>query len=167
MSDFLDAEALNKMGDMLKPEPKVVDEPSLESASEPQTEAQDEEQSSTAPEPTNGEMSEAVASASAPPTEETKAAPEADSDKESSGSHRVPYNRFKKVIDSRNKFQTENDSLRSRLQAMEEQAKKFQTQPPTPSSSANEFNEDDDSWLDEAFIDDDNEQEMPSGWQKK
>ena len=166
MSAFLDAEALDKVGDILKPGPKVVEEPVLQNASEPQVEAQEEEQSSNPPEPVSGDTPEVVAEVSSTPTEETKAAPEADSDKESSGSHRVPYNRFKKVIDSRNKFQTENDSLRSRLKAMEEQVKSFQSQPPAPSSAAQKFNEDDDSWLDEPYVEED-EQAPPSDWQKK
>ena len=43
--------------------------------------------------------------------------------------HRVPYDRFKSVVDARNQFRGENDALKSQLGDLERQVAEFQKQP--------------------------------------
>lgn len=65
--------------------------------------------------------------------------------------HRVPYKRFKSVLDARNKYKSEVNEYQTKLTHMEQQLQQLRTTP-TPAVAAKE--ESNDSWLDDLLSDD-------------
>ena len=64
--------------------------------------------------------------------------------------HRVPYTRFKEVIDARNTFKSETDELKAQIEQLRQQAQRQASQPaPVQAAPQQPAGNDDDAWLKE------------------
>ena len=155
---FLSEEAENKIGSILdgneKPEENAAPVPAPEPAAEA-VEAKPEEVKAPepAPTPTPSEppadvKQEAVGDAAEKEAPKASAADSAAEEEEVPSGHRVPYNRFKKVIDARNEFKTEADKLKAQVTELQERAKAYSAQPQVqPPVQQKEPETDDEAWL--------------------
>ena len=131
---FLSEEAENKIGSILDgnepPQENAAPVPAPEPAAEA-VEAKPEEPSATPTpsEPPADVKQEAVGDAAEKEAPKASAADSAAEEEEVPSGHRVPYNRFKKVIDARNEFKTEADKLKAQVTELQERAKAYSAQP--------------------------------------
>lgn len=125
---YLDADDKERMGTMLEEgTPTEIHEEPVETSSEEAPEVKQEPQESDA------EISEPKAQVGAATTTEavettTEPAGMADTGdvgEGGEGSHRVPYNRFKQVIDARNQLRNERDILTRQVEEMSKRAEAF------------------------------------------
>ena len=124
---YLDSESLEKVGDMLSEGTpmEVHEEPVQESSPEISEVKEEEQQSDEVKEEPVAEATlatEANAQESAPPEHVGMS----DDGDVTEGSHRVPYNRFKQVIDARNQLRNERDILAQQMKDMSGQMKAWQ-----------------------------------------
>ena len=155
---FLSEEAENKIGSLLdgndSPEENAAPVPAPEPAEEA-VEAKPEEVA--APEPTTPQppsetpadvKQEAGGEKAETESQKASAADSANEEEEIPSGHRVPYNRFKKVIDSRNEFKTEADKLKAQVTELQERAKTYSAQPQAQAPVQHREPEtDDEAWL--------------------
>ena len=131
---YLDSESLEKVGDMLSEgTPMEVHEETVQESSPEVSEVKEEPQQSDEVK----EEPEVVASP-ATETQQTDSTPSesegmSDSGDVAEGSHRVPYNRFRQVIDARNQLRSERDILAQQIQDLTGHMRSLQeaqSQPP-------------------------------------
>jgi len=128
---YLDSESLEKVGDMLSEgTPMEVHEETVQESSPEISEVKEEEQQSD-------EIKEEPVAEATPATEAKaqEAAPPdhvgmSDDGDVAEGSHRVPYNRFKQVIDARNQLRSERDILAQQIKDISGQMKSWQEAQP-------------------------------------
>ena len=68
--------------------------------------------------------------------------------------HRVPYTRFKEVIEARNQFKTETAELKAQLEQLREQAQRQASQPAPVQAAPQPKADDDEAWLKELLGED-------------
>jgi hypothetical protein len=124
---YLDSESLEKVGDMLSEgTPMEVHEETVQESSPEISEVKEEEQQSDEikeePVAEATPATEAEAQETAPPDH----AGMSDDGDVAEGSHRVPYNRFKQVIDARNQLRNERDILAQQIKDISGQMKAWQ-----------------------------------------
>ena len=155
---FLSEEAENKIGSILDGNEKSEENAAPVPAPEPAAaavEAKPEEVA--APEPTTAQPTsetpadvkqEAGGEKAETEAPKASAADSAAEEEEVPSGHRVPYNRFKKVIDARNEFKTEADKLKAQVAELQERAKTYSAQPQVqPPVQQKEPETDDEAWL--------------------
>ncbi len=111
---YLDSESLDKVGDMLSEgTPMEVHEETVQESSPEVSEVKEETQQSDAPIADEGYQAPASA-------EPVSSQPDAFSDtgEVEEGVHRVPYKRFRQVIDARNQLRNERDYLTQQVQEL-------------------------------------------------
>jgi hypothetical protein len=134
MGQFLDEDAADRLGGVLK---DVAD------GNEPAPQSEDIETQSS--EPAEGVTEEAEEKVeSSPEPDESSDDSEKQEEEEGEGSmHRVPYNRFKSVIDARNQYRSEADALKAQI----EELKRQNAEPrQVPAQKPSQAPQDDDFW---------------------
>tara|TARA_R100001530_G_scaffold135842_1_gene114153 strand:- start:600 stop:1424 length:825 start_codon:yes stop_codon:yes gene_type:complete len=134
---LLDPDAIERMQSVMDANPTTVDEASADStprANEPVIEAQSSSNSSNADNDVND-----------------NADMQSEEFEDNGSKHRVPYKRFKSVLDARNKYKNEVSDYQSRISHMEEQLQQLRTNP-SPAVAATE--DSNDQWLDDLLSDD-------------
>ena len=118
---FLTDEAREQIGAFLDGEMSDV---GVQQESEPEVEASSEPAEDVNQEAGVEAQSEEPAEAQAEPSQEASPEPDGaeDTEEEASG-HRVPYSRFKQMVEARNNLRVEASEMKARLEALEEQAK--------------------------------------------
>ena len=118
---LLDEDAHARLSAFLDAENDVVD---VQEESEPQVEASSEPAEDVNQEAGVEAQSEEPEEAQAEPSQEASSEPDGteDTEEEASG-HRVPYSRFKQMVEARNNLRVEASEMKARLEALEEQAK--------------------------------------------
>ena len=118
---LLDEDAHARLSAFLDAENDIVD---VQEESEPQVEASSEPAEDVNQEAGVEAQSEEPAEAQAEPSQEASSEPDGaeDTEEEASG-HRVPYSRFKQMVEARNNLRVEASEMKARLEALEEQAK--------------------------------------------
>ena len=165
---FLDSEAEGKISGMLDeaigsadapdtPRAEEIEVKTKEEVTEQLEQKSDEAKADTSPseEKVEAAPSEVTADVKEPATKgeakeapsEPKAADSSASDDDVPSGHRVPYNRFKSVIEARNQFQSEADGLKAQIEELKKQvdsSRASQQATPAPQKEVS-----DDAWLDE------------------
>ena len=118
---LLDEDAHARLSAFLDADNDIVD---VQEESEPQVEASSEPAEDVNQEAGVEAQSEEPAEAQAEPSQEASPEPDGaeDTEEEASG-HRVPYSRFKQMVEARNNLRVEASEMKARLEALEEQAK--------------------------------------------
>jgi len=141
MGQFLSSEAAEKLGDALQ---QGVDFDPTETETSTSEPAEDENQEAEDQEEASPETADADADAETNTDESSADSPEGEDEGEGKGSmHRVPYDRFKSVIDARNQYKHETETLRKQMLEMQEQLKQS---PPQPATRQVEQSQQDQSW---------------------
>jgi len=111
---YLDSEAVGKLGDMLdEGTPMEVHEEAVQESSPDVSEVKEELYQSDAPVADEGQQAPAGTESSSPQTDSFS-----DSGEIEEGVHRVPYKRFRQVIDARNQLRNERDILSRQVQEL-------------------------------------------------
>ncbi len=158
MSGYLDSDAVSQVRNMLESDGGGAPAPDEKQAAESPAEAQAEVSEavdaapSSSPEPTTEPDAEVVKDEA--PTEVVEARDDGASsagdpgDSESSSLHRVPYTRFKEVVDARNGYKGEVDSLRKQVEELStlmQRTRQAQNTPqPRPQAEADSYFNDED-----------------------
>ena len=118
---LLDEDAHARLSAFLDEESDFAD---VQEESEPQVEASSEPAEDVNQEAGVEAQSEEPEEAQAEPSQEASSEPDGteDTEEEASG-HRVPYSRFKQMVEARNNLRVEASEMKARLEALEEQAK--------------------------------------------
>jgi RNA binding exosome subunit len=118
---FLTDEAREQMEAFLDGE---IPDADVQQESEPEVEASSEPAEDVNQEAGVEAQSEEPEEAQAEPSQEASSEPDGteDTEEEASG-HRVPYSRFKQMVEARNALRVEASEMKARLEALEEQAK--------------------------------------------
>jgi hypothetical protein len=140
---FLNDEEVGALGDFLASEEDFTEE------QQPELEAQDN--SSEPAEDVNGEAEAGEVEAQGDEELEADDSPAEDDD--STPGHRVPYDRFKQVLDARNAYRHEISQMREQMQELQEQFDARQQAPVAPAKQ--EHQDEDEAWLQSLIGDDD------------
>ena len=149
-----DAERMRGM--MLGEETPQAEEPAQEAApaEEPAEAAPVEEAEPASSSDTAGDVKvEAEGGAEAEP-QKTEASDSQAEEEEVQPGHRVPYTRFKEVIEARNQFKTETAELKAQLEQLREQAQRQASQPAPVQAAPQPKADDDEAWLKELLGED-------------
>ncbi len=149
-----DAERMRGM--MLGEETPQAEEPAQEAApaEEPAEAAPVEEAEPASSSDTAGDVKvEAEGGAEAEP-QKTEASDSQAEEEEVQPGHRVPYTRFKEVIEARNQFKTETAELKAQLEQLREQAQRHASQPAPAQAAPQPKADDDEAWLKELLGED-------------
>ena len=149
-----DAERMRGM--MLGEETPQAEEPAQEAApaEEPAEAAPVEEADPASSSDTAGDVKvEAEGGAEAEP-QKTEASDSQAEEEEVQPGHRVPYTRFKEVIEARNQFKTETAELKAQLEQLREQAQRQASQPAPVQAAPQPKADDDEAWLKELLGED-------------
>ena len=158
---FIDDAAADKIGEILASdapaeetlssvteEPAKTEEVKAESASEsanvPEVEPSAPEDSSQA---AGDVKQEAAVDKAEPATQEASSGDSPAEEEEEPSGHRVPYNRFKKVIDARNEFKTEADKYKAQVEELEARLKSHSAVQQVQQPVQQKASDDDDAWL--------------------
>ena len=128
---YLDSESLDKVGDMLSEgTPMEVHEETVQESSPEVSEVKEETQQSDAPIADEGHQAPASA-------EPVSSQPDAFSDtgEVEEGVHRVPYKRFRQVIDARNQLRNERDYLTQQVQELAQSMEQLKNASQTPAEA--------------------------------
>ena len=121
MGQFLSDDAAAKLSEALDGEVSMSEGEPEEFTSEP---TEDEKEQVEDPAEASPEEPQEVAE------ESSNDSPQGEEGEEGKGSmHRVPYDRFKSVIDARNQYKHETEALRKQMESMQQQLKQMQQQP--------------------------------------
>ncbi len=143
-------------GMMLGEETPQAEEPAQEAApaEEPAEAAPVEEAEPASSSDTAGDVKvEAEGGAEAEP-QKTEASDSQAEEEEVQPGHRVPYTRFKEVIEARNQFKTETAELKAQLEQLREQAQRQASQPAPVQAAPQPKADDDEAWLKELLGED-------------
>lgn len=121
MSKFLSSEAADRLGEALHEDVGFAEEEQSAEASEPTEDVKEEVEDQEEASPDESQDLSAEDSDDSPQGE--------DEDEAKGAMHRVPYDRFKSVIDARNQYKHETESLRKQMQDMQKQLQQMQSQP--------------------------------------
>jgi len=141
---------------MLGEETPQAEEPAQEAApaEEPAEAAPVEEAEPASSSDTAGDVKvEAEGGAEAEP-QKTEASDSQAEEEEVQPGHRVPYTRFKEVIEARNQFKTETAELKAQLEQLREQAQRQASQPAPVQAAPQPKADDDEAWLKELLGED-------------
>tara|TARA_R110002051_G_scaffold249344_4_gene308799 strand:- start:232 stop:1143 length:912 start_codon:yes stop_codon:yes gene_type:complete len=128
---YLDSEAVGRLGDMLdEGTPMEVHEEAAQESSPDVSEVKEETQQSDEVSTEPVANTEPVTGVEAGESVRSESEGMSDSGDDSDGSHRVPYNRFKQVIDARNQLRNERDVLAQQIQDLSGQMKSFREATP-------------------------------------
>lgn len=124
MGQFLSNDAAAKLGEALDGDVSFDESEPEAISSEPTEDVNEEVEDQVEASPDSNSAPEEVAE------EPSEDSPQGEEEGEGKGSmHRVPYDRFKSVIDARNQYKHETETLRQQMQSMQTQLKQMQTQP--------------------------------------
>ena len=169
---FVDDAAAEKIGQMLDGDtPIEAEAASSESAEavaeevkvDAQAEVSDVEASvSDDSSQTAGDVKQEAAEEKAEPTtQEAKADDSAAEEEGESPGHRVPYNRFKKVIDARNEFQTEAEKYKAQVSELQERMKSYSAPQQVQQPVQQQASGGDEAWLQELLGEDGSSAKKP------
>lgn len=121
MGQFLSSEAAARLSEALDGDVDIAENQPEEMSSEPTEDVKEEVEDQIEASP---EEPEEVAE------ESSDDSPQGEEEEEGKGSmHRVPYDRFKSVIDARNQYKHETETLRQQMESMQKQLQQMQQQP--------------------------------------
>jgi len=121
MGQFLSSEAAARLSEALDGDVDIAEDQPEEISSEPTEDVKEEVEDQIEASP---EEPEEVAE------ESSDDSPQGEEEEEGKGSmHRVPYDRFKSVIDARNQYKHETETLRQQMESMQKQLQQMQQQP--------------------------------------
>ena len=143
---FVDEGDVERMKAMMlaEDEPAPTEEPVQEAAPAEETPAPE-----TSSDSAEDVKVEAEGGAEAEP-QKTEASDSQAEEEEDHPGHRVPYTRFKEVIDARNTFKSETDELKAQLEYLQQQAQRQASQPaPVQAAPQQPAGNNDDAWLKE------------------
>lgn len=148
---FVDEGDVERMKAMMLEEdvPAPAEEPVQEAAPVEATPAEETPAPETSSDSAEDVKVEAEGGAEAEP-QKTEASDSQAEEEEDHPGHRVPYTRFKEVIDARNTFKSETDELKAQLEQLRQQAQRQASQPaPVQAAPQQPAGNDDDAWLKE------------------
>jgi len=173
---FIDDQAAEKIGQILDGETSSGDAASSEVTeaapeevvAEVKVEASEVEPSVSeeSSQPAGDVKQEAAEEKAEPTTQEAKADDSAAEEEEESSGHRVPYNRFKKVIDARNEFKTEAEKYKAQIEELEARIQHHSAPQQVQQPVQQQASVDDDAWLKELLGDDSSERKSDPALQQ-